>query len=278
MGQETVVSREYKVMLRAPLFAGDDRQLLQAASHFSQDLKQHITPVVLDTDGDLEDITHRRIITFYDTHQQILHRQDYIFRERYHLKTRAREVTLKFRHPDRYIAGDRRMELRNASGKHTQGEAPQAKTKFEEDIKPPFVPFYSFSTTCGISETKTFQTMHDITSLYDGLHEDIEEVSDDEAIHVVGSPMRELVIEGATFQIRQTPRREAACALIVWYDQADDAHQPVLVEFSFRYGEKHAQYTRTMAQRAYDVFHMLQMALTRWTDPTSETKTAYMYH
>jgi hypothetical protein len=119
--------------------------------------------------------------------------------------------------------------------------------------------------------------MHQVASRYPGLHERLGEVSQHEAVHVVGSPMREIVIEGATFQLRRTPRRDATCALIVWSAHADEGDRPVLVEFSFRYGDTHAEYTRLMAQRAYDVFDILHARLTQWVDPTSDTKTAYMY-
>jgi hypothetical protein len=51
----------------------------------------------------------------------------------------------------------------------------------------------------------------------------------------------------------------------------------VVVEFSFRYGDPHEHYTGAMAQRAYAVFRHLQAHLTRWIDPTAETKTAYLY-
>jgi hypothetical protein len=67
MSQEKVVSREYKIMLRANLFAGDERQLLKAARKFSQAFNQLIEPVVRDIDGDLAEVKHRRMITFYDT-------------------------------------------------------------------------------------------------------------------------------------------------------------------------------------------------------------------
>ena len=46
-------------------------------------------------------------------------------------------MTLKFRHPDRYVAESPSDEGRNID----------TKAKFEEDIKAPFVSLYSFSTS-----------------------------------------------------------------------------------------------------------------------------------
>lgn len=277
MSKEKVVSREYKMMLRAHLFAGDEQQLLKAARKFSQDFTHLIRNVVLDMDGDLEEVHNRRIITFYDTQQRILHSNHYIFRERYHIDSGGREVTLKFRHPDRYLAQDRNMEVRNNGTKKRRGDTSQVNTKFEEDIKPPFSSLYSFSTTHKIPGAKTFHRMKDITVLYDDLQETIDHYRANEEIKIVGSPVSEVVLTGTRFQISKKPRRDAECALIIWYHHPDDERQPVVVEFSFRYGDTHEKYPRPMTHRAYDVFHILQAKLTRWIDPKSGTKTAYMY-
>jgi hypothetical protein len=277
MSQKKVVSREYKMMLRARLFTGDEPQLLKTASKFSEDLTHLIRHVVLDMDGDLAEVHHRRIIMFYDTQQQILHSNYYIFRERDDIHSGAREVTLKFRHPDRYLAQHRNMKVRNHRIKKSKDHASHVNMKFEEDIKPPFLSFYSFSTTHQIPGAKTFHTMKDIAALYDDLQESINHDSANEEITIVGSPVREVVITGTRFQISKKPRRDAECALIIWYPQSDDERQPVVVEFSFRYGDKREKYTKTMTQRAYNVFHILQAKLTRWIDPKVGTKTAYMY-
>jgi hypothetical protein len=82
MAQEHVVSREYKLMLRAHLFTGAEDALLRKAGAFWGALTQAIRDVVLDTDGDLDTITKRRFIRFYDTQGQRLRKNDYIFRGR----------------------------------------------------------------------------------------------------------------------------------------------------------------------------------------------------
>ena len=277
MSKEKVISREYKIMLRANLFGGGERQLLKAASEFWQDFKGNIYDSVIKIDGTLEKAANRRIIEFYDTDNHLLYKNYYIFRERCNIDTDEREVTLKFRHPDRYISQDRNMEAGNATRNKRKDNANKVKTKFEEDIKPPFLKLYSFSTTQKISDTKNLSQLKDVTRLYPHLYERIDHYTEDEKIKIVGSTIRELVITGARFQISKKPTLNSECALIVWYNNDTDEEKPAAVEFSFRYGDKNENYTRNMAQRAYTVFQILQKKLTRWIDPKSETKTAYIY-
>src|SRR5262245_16190070 len=137
MSREPVISREYKMMLRAHLFAGDEPQLLTTAARFSEDLTHLIRPVALEMDGALGEVDHRRLITFYDTPQRLFQRNHYIFRARDDLTSGAREVTLKCRHPDRYTAQDRTMEVRKNGTETHRGKASHVIRKFEEDIKPP---------------------------------------------------------------------------------------------------------------------------------------------
>src|SRR5262245_5382945 len=142
MAQEHVVSREYKLMLRTQLFTGTEDQLLRQAGAFWRAFTSAIHADVLDTDGDLDQITKRRFIRFYDTQGQRLRKNDYIFRERVDIVSGDREVTLKCRHPDRYVAQDRNMAA----------DGQRSKAKFEEDIKPPYQALYSYSTTQQIAE------------------------------------------------------------------------------------------------------------------------------
>jgi hypothetical protein len=101
-----IISREYKLLLRATPFEGDDVQLTRSAKAFWQDFGQAIGTIALETDGRLA-VEERRMIRFHDTADHRLRRNDYVFRERIDEATGQREVTLKFRHPDRYLAASR---------------------------------------------------------------------------------------------------------------------------------------------------------------------------
>ena len=270
MMQAQVISREYKMMLRAGLFAGDTDTLLRQAGGFWRDFAEAIGAAVIKTDGGLNAMTKQRYIRFYDAKEQHLQKNHYIFRERVDTMSGDREVTLKFRHPDRYIAQARRMDA---------AQVERGKSKFEEDIKPPFQSLYSFSTTQKISSDKRLNRMDDPGRLYPDLPKQLDTYTETEAILVVGNfTARELVLTGAAFQIGKQPKVEATCALVVWYDAEDGAQKPKVVEFSFKYGNDDENYSGEVTQRAYKVFQVLQSTtLAGWVDHKSKTKTAYVY-
>ncbi|MBE9076812.1 hypothetical protein IQ241_05800 [Romeria aff. gracilis LEGE 07310] len=267
MNREKITSREYKVILRKEHFVGDERQLLKASKAFWQSFKQVAVDIVLDSEGDLEKIVDRREIQLYDTKKQLFYNKNYIFRERYDVLTHKREVTLKFRHLDRYVSQDRDMKANNHSEKGY---------KFEEDIKSPFLVLYSFSSTQTIPIDENFSKVRDVLRLYPSLSDEFTNYNEDENIKSVGNIILEIVLKGAKFRIRKNPQLDCKCALIVWYAKDDD-EKPVVVEFSFRYGDDSENYTKKASQRAYDVFYKLQHKLEDWVDIESETKTSYIY-
>ncbi|WP_138500187.1 hypothetical protein [Nostoc sp. PA-18-2419] len=259
---QKVVSREYKLLLQKDLFIGDEQQALKKSQEFWHDFSQAINNIVIGVKGDLDEIEDRRIIRFYDTDEYMINSNSYILRERQNIINDEREVTLKFRHSDRYISQDRLMN---------RGES-----KFEEDIKTPFEVLYSFSDTQKISTIEKLKKMEDATNLYPDLADKLSTFNGQEIIRTVGVPIRELVVKGAKFQIRQEPKLDSKCALIFWYKNDDKQKNPVAVEFSFKYEDINEGYTRKVAQRAYDVFQILEK-LTSWVDLKSDTKTAYIY-
>jgi hypothetical protein len=152
------------------------------------------------------------------------------------------------------------------------------KTKFEEDIKAPFVTLYSFSTTRGIEDSEKLNRMKDLAKLFPDLPRKLNSYEEDERIEVVnGFCAKELVIGGAGFQIGRKPRIDSECALILWYDHEGDEEKAVVEEFSFRYGNKDGKYKQDSAYRGYHVFEILQQNLTLWVDKDSKTKTAFFY-
>jgi hypothetical protein len=228
-----------------------------------------IGPIARDTDGRLG-VQERRLIRFHDTADHCLRRNDYVFRERIDETTGQREVTLKFRHPDRYLAASRDL---------TPASSRDARTKFEEDIKAPFHGLYSHSTKQPIGGNKDLNRLKDPGRLFPGLPKQLDHYDDDETIGPVGAlTIRELVLTGAHFRIGKSPGSQAECALIVWYDAAGDRQRPEVVEFSFRYGDGDEGYGGNAARRAYEIFQILQApVLADWVDPKGTTKTAFAY-
>jgi hypothetical protein len=271
MADLKVVSREYKAMLKASRFTGDENQLLETAGRFWRAAGAAFASVVVDVGGNLSKVQARRLIRFYDTPKRELNANAYIFRERADLDGKLREVTLKFRHPDRYLAQDR--DMRAADGA-------DARTKFEEDIKPPFQSLFSHSTTQRIAATGTIDALKDLSRFYPGIKQELERLEKDTPIGVVDKfTARELVVGGATLQLGKSRKVPAECALVIWYDNTDHSkgEGPVVVEFSFKYGDGSEDYGGGPVRRAYETFDVLQHGLPDWVDKASKTKTAFVY-
>ena len=270
--KRNVISREYKVMLKTEHFETTAADLLGPSDTFWTAFTHAILPLVLDTDGNLDTVNKQRAIRFFDSVQHRLRTQDYVFRERVDQQTQEREVTLKFRHPDRYIAQGRDMSAADRQA---------GKTKFEEDIKLPFLKLYSFSTKQPIAADKVLNKMNDPGRLFPDLAHRLPGYDGDDVIQAVGDfTAHETVISGADFQIGERPKVEAECALVAWYDACGQQEHPVVVEFSFKYENEEEDYDGIVAQRAYEVFAQLNDPtgdLARWIDRTGPTKTQFVY-
>jgi hypothetical protein len=266
--RQDVTSREYKVMLRASLFDGDDSVMRQAVDRFWSALTAALVPLDIPTSGAFSQVKARRLIRFFDTDEHRLHSDSYIVREREDVDTGEREVTLKFRHPDRYIASDRSMEAAKAA---------DVKTKFEEDVKPPFTSVFSFSTTQPLESGQALQQMSDVADLFPGLVEALEDLPQDAPLLLVREFVgREVVLEGAGLLLGSRDM-SAECALVVWYDEGEQDTTPVVAEFSFKYGDEEEQYRASVAKDAYAILGLLQNGMTDWVDANSRTKTAFVY-
>jgi hypothetical protein len=267
MKRQKVESREYKIMLRNARFQGA-RELADRANDLFAELAAVVAPLAVATEGRFEDDGKRRRVTFWDTTRQHLNEAGYICRQRENPESGDREVTLKFRHYDRHVSEDRDMSV-------ARGQ--RAKTKFEEDIKKPFVSLYSFSTTVPVEEEQPFRRIRDLVKLFPGIEAGIRRGTSDERIVLVNDfTARELVLKGAKIKLARTPKARADCALIVWY-RGELESSPVAVEFSFRYCDKDEQYGGEVAARAFDVFAALQHDLGHWLSKATLTKTALVY-
>lgn len=269
MNSEKVISREYKLVLKTDKFTGGEFILLKNAKIFWVSLNKLIQPVAKTEQGNLDTISLKREIRFYDTKNFTLHNNNYIFRERKNFSNDQKEVTLKFRHPDRYVSQDRNMKSRKIG---------KRKMKLEEDIKAPFIKLYSFSSGGLIAVEKQFKKIKDIAKLYPGLATQLNKYSEEEDIFLVhDSAILEIVITGSEIIICSDPPVNAECALIIWYKSKHIESDPVIVEFSFRYGNKKEKYSQEVSQKAYDLFLSIQKEMKSWIDIKSTTKTGFIY-
>jgi hypothetical protein len=172
---------------------------------------------------------------------------------------------VKFRHHDRYIAGEHGVDR----GPHG------VVAKFEEDIKAPFISFYSFSLTSNARTDSPPRTIRDVDSLFRATKWSLTELEPDATLHVVNSPIVEVVYGGPSIQIGE--HTAAECALILWYRSDAPGTTPLAAEFSYRYGNERGLYRGMKTHRAYDVFRALNSRLPKWVDTTLPTKTAIAY-
>lgn len=266
--RKDVTSREYKVMLTPTLLDGDQAALLDAVARFWADVTTALQPLDIPTTGAFTGVKARRLIRFFDTDEHAINGRSYIIREREDIDTGEREVTLKFRHPDRYVAADRSMDAADAS---------DVRTKFEEDVKPPFVSVFSFSTTQPLQSGRVLEQLEDVVGLFPGLEDAVTELPHDAPLVLVREFVgREIVLEGATLLLGKRDI-EAECALVVWYDEGEQDTTPVVAEFSFKYGDDAEDYRGSVARDAYEVLRLLQAGVGDWVDPAPRTKTAFVY-
>lgn len=264
-----VTSREYKVMLKPPLFDGDEEGLRAAVDSFWKAVATALEPLAIPTEGTFSEVKARRLIRFFDTDAQTMNADSYIVREREDVATGEREVTLKFRHADRYVAADRTMDPADDSA---------SKTKFEEDVKPPFVSVFSFSTTQPLASGHVLAQVQDVADLFPGLPDAIEGLPHDEELVLVRDfTAREVVLEGASLLLGKRDIL-AECAMVAWYDEGEEDTTPVVIEFSFKYGDDQEDYRGSVAREAYEVLGALQEGLADWVEAKPRTKTSFVYN
>ena len=73
--RENVTSREYKVMLRARLFDGDEQRMHSAIDAFWTDLTAALAAIDIPCEGSFTQVKARRLIRFFDTDEHRIKRQ-----------------------------------------------------------------------------------------------------------------------------------------------------------------------------------------------------------
>jgi hypothetical protein len=267
MRRKKVISREYKLVLRTENFSGDEAETRKKTEQFWKDLANTL-PGKLKFGRKTGRVRSQREIRFFDTANASLDNHHYIFRERKDLASNEKEITLKFRHADRYVSQDRTMR---ASGKNID-------TKFEEDIKAPFTVLYSFSTTKAVGDKAVYKKLKHIKKHYPGFTLAEDGDADEENLTQVNDLLvREIVIGGPAIKILDEPLTEAECALIIWYDTRSLSPDPVIIEFSFRYGNKKGRYSSALGRSAFDFFRHIQHHMKLWLGEANSTKTGFIY-
>ncbi|MGK7882102.1 MAG: hypothetical protein AB4060_18675 [Crocosphaera sp.] len=252
-----ITSREYKLILVPSNFNGSNPD--DAVNDYWKELQLLVEgePINRETKGFLT-LAKNRTVKFYDTPGTCqLKNKDLVFRER--VENGDREVVLKFRSPDRYIAGSLPIT----------GD----KSKFEEDISKPFCSKFSYSAKKAISGTKNLNKMDDPVGLYPELKKYKFDL--DEAIKEVnGLTVSEKVYEGGEVDLGN---KDGEFGLTLWYDSPSST-EPKIAEISFKYKDKtnKEDYSEKVASRAKKVFTAMQ-GMSNWVSDKSQTKTSFVY-
>jgi hypothetical protein len=283
-------SREYKMMLHEEHFGGSTAR--QAVDGF---VLNQLVPAVRGSFGgeaanELRrkglDLKERRLVRFWDTDTCGLGGHGFALRERADLDAlerpaKERELTLKFRSPDLFLAADMRLEdhegddgrdskfeedvgalaVRNWAGKTIVAVPPSSKSQF------------SRSFTRAIGANAVPRALDEVEQLYPGFANELRQVAgpvDMTATLEPGLDYRELVYASSKLQLAADTKAEFA--LTIWYRSADEQNAPALAEISFSYATDDGAVGTEAARRARDL--LLAMQGMPWADPAAPTKTA----
>jgi hypothetical protein len=284
-------SREYKLMLDPEKFNAQD--VGATVDRFWDEALSKIIATELDKrrngkprhKGSFEEAKQRQLV-FRDTQRCLLNGHGYIFRERIKLKKGqpdrdSREVTLKFRTPDLFLA---------AAVPPAEG----AKTKFEEDIAPLLVrkvdaagketaifaqppsmrSLFSVSISRDAERDDRFATLGALAELIADLGDRLAKAGvtagDLGAKLVEGDTFRESVYSGAAVDLGD--KVDGEFDLTLWH--RDGAGAPATAELSFKYETEGGAVPGEVARRALHLFTALQLHLGDWASPERETKTS----
>ncbi|MEI7701776.1 MAG: hypothetical protein WCK86_18410 [Planctomycetia bacterium] len=262
MSLRRITSREYKVMLDHRLFA-DRRVGLRELQQVLENLLECHDLKLQGVFGNSE----KRKIAFLDTPSGLLRRSQLILR---HRRDRGSEgtgdFTLKCRSEDRYFAAG--IDLQPLEG------VPW-KSKFEEDIAPPFSSRYSQSVTVSDRRVRKPNRLSQMAAIFPALgclkDSDLRTDGDMTLTVVRDFRPRERVYRGLKFWLSDT--LPATVALILW---GITWKSPALcAELSFRFGDPKEHYAFPVVTSAHALFTSLQTQ--PCCRPNSPTKTQLAY-
>jgi hypothetical protein len=285
-------SREYKLMLDPNKFVSTE-----VTSNVNS-FWEHILKPIIAHRLDLRDsgaprskknfeLDKERKILFRDTESCLLDRNGYSLRERVlsngEQGTLTREVTLKFRSPDLFLAAETILN----------GSRNGSRTKFEEDIAPIFVrsnetarvvvqphsmrSLFSVSAKESVGRDVALEALRDVVAIYPTLKVNLRKAGVPDhsmgAKLINGIGIHELVFEGAKVDLGHDTDGEFA--LTLWYPQSEaNRSTPLAAEISFKYDTDNGRVNEAVARRSLLLFEAMQEELRDWSNPEHLTKTS----
>lgn len=267
---KVVEAREYKLMLNHRWFQDPS----SAVESLWDEVAQLAESLSFRTKGQLKlDKESARTVAFFDTPDFSLHRAGYVLRQR--IDGDDAELTLKAMSPDQYIAAA-------ADTDAAASYAAQAKSKFEEDIGPPWRSRFSASTTIDLSQSEVLSesdaTLADAIEFFPSLSTAtrdklplsrelrLQPVNGLHAFETVYEDAKLVFVDGDTEQ-------KSSAALILWASRKKG--RPLVAEFSFRLKKPDDGFSSVACRQAKEFFEALQIM--DWHLPGGLTKTQYAY-
>lgn len=226
-----LTSREFKIMLDTNRFM--DRK--KGTKEISTIIESLIEKQGGKFNGDDEEKERR---TWYlDTNTYALYcNKNFLLRIRKEKKSEEYDVTLKCRHPDRYVSASHDL---SSSVKGIE-------TKFEEDIITPFISKFSLSASLKGEQKPHFNTIKDLVSVFPGLDLRIDA---DESLSKVNN-FEAIEISSGIGKITFAGDKTVKAYLNLWYSSAEEK-TPLIVEFTFNYGAKEQDEAKKMLLEEY---------------------------
>ena len=263
MSNRPVTSREYKLMLNVDRFE-DREQASQAFFSLLDFLVRKERGSVVEKQNEEE----RRQTSYLDTAEGSLHQQGFALRLREADAEEEFQINLKYRSSDRYISA-----AQDLSSSH------EGKTKFEEDILPPFISKFSHSTSIKTDTDPELDSMNKVVALFPGLGE--LNIDKSTAVKVVNDfKVQEVVRNLCKLEFGEEPIIKAS--LSFWYLKGEENEWPLVGEFSFDYdlldseaeGDTLEEYPHRVVEGANRLFDALQNQV-GWLSFSTTTKTAF---
>jgi hypothetical protein len=262
-----VTSREYKLMLNMDRFK-DREQASQEFLSLLDFLVRKEGGRVVEEQNEEE----RRHTSYLDTLEGALRQQEFALRLREEEDEDDDEeefqINLKYRASDRYISAAQDLS-----------SPKEGKTKFEEDILPPFVSKFSHSTSIETDEDPELDTMNKVMDLFPGLKElDIDENTPVETVN----DFKVLEIDRKLCKLKFDEEPIIKASLSFWYFIGQEKGWPLVGEFSFDYDivdngadeDKLETYPRQVVEGTNRLFNALQKQ-EGWISFNTTTKTAF---
>lgn len=281
MSNKPITSREFKLMLKTDRFSNRD-----AGSGEFMDL----VAILIENQGgevtkDFEEKERR--VWYLDTPAFALRQKGFILRLRREMEADKQfKLTLKYRHPDRYLASNSEMAVSPMAEDKYREDDDDIETKFEEDILRASVSKLAHSTSIRMNGRPVLNTLADAIDIFPGL-ETLPIPDNTPIAKVNGFTAQEIKRESGKIDFDMKPRIKPC--LSFWYLTDETTGYPLVTEFSFDYDvsdeererlikkpNRLEQFPLPLVENADIFFKTIQGHLS-WLDLAGSTKTAFAY-